>query len=273
MGDWEEVWGVTMVKDEADVIRPILEHMLDEELDGIIVADNLSTDGTSDILHDMAKARNRIFITTDSEVGYYQSAKMTALAERAFELGARWVIPFDADEWWRVMGSSNQTLAGYLQQVPSDWIGVKLYNHHCTAKDDPDILNPFKRMGWRAPRALPLSKIAFRADRTKFTIEQGNHEVIFHQYAPVQFNYPVEIEIRHFQVRSAEHFIRKAINGGKAYEAADLPLAYGRHWRDYYNLYNAGGREALAKVFWEHWYYREPEGCLVYDPVAEWGES
>ena len=46
------VVAVTMVRDEEDVIRSTVAHMLDE-VDAVIVADNLSTDRTREILDDL----------------------------------------------------------------------------------------------------------------------------------------------------------------------------------------------------------------------------
>ena len=43
-------FGVSMVRDEADVIEGTLRHMADE-VDELIVADNGSVDGTTDILY------------------------------------------------------------------------------------------------------------------------------------------------------------------------------------------------------------------------------
>ena len=43
------VWGIAMVKNEADIIGPIVAHMRDQ-VDHVLIADNLSTDETPDIL-------------------------------------------------------------------------------------------------------------------------------------------------------------------------------------------------------------------------------
>ena len=42
--------GVCMVRDEADVIGTVCAHLLAEGVDRLIVADNLSSDDTRDIL-------------------------------------------------------------------------------------------------------------------------------------------------------------------------------------------------------------------------------
>lgn len=263
-----KVFGVTMVKDEEDVIGYVLFHMLEQGLDGIIVADNLSSDKTMDILQQYrSEFDGRVHLMVDREQGYYQSRKMTRLANRARELGANWVIPFDADEWWYTTNPMGHNLSEWLRRCEVDYIVATVRNHICTARDEPGETNPFKRMRWCRAEKLPLGKMAFRCDKGGFTIQQGNHSITFTNYTPRPPQVPSQIAIKHFPYRSPEQFARKVINGGKAYEASTLPVEIGKHWRDYYNLYKSGGEERLHKVF-KRWFYHEiPDGALVHDPV------
>ena len=86
------VFGIARVKDEADIIGPVVEHML-TQVDHILVADNASTDGTREILRELP-----IEVIDDNEVGYWQEKKTTALAQYARKAGHSWVLPCDADE-------------------------------------------------------------------------------------------------------------------------------------------------------------------------------
>ena len=104
---------VTMVRDEADVIGPVLANLYAQGVDHIIAADNLSTDRTRSIL----EQHDRLTIIDDPEPGYYQATKMTRLARQAHDMGADWVLPFDADEVWYAEGG---TIAQALDTVTAD---------------------------------------------------------------------------------------------------------------------------------------------------------
>lgn len=259
-----QVWGITMVKDEEDVIYHTLIHMAEEGLDGIIVADNMSTDKT---MSEIKKAKRvlkgspcQIVIVEDKEVGYYQSRKMTELASQAHEFGAEWIVPFDADELFY----AGDTVANFLKSLP-DHINVvhaDLYNHFATALD-PAGLIPFQNMGWRQPQKGALPKVAFRWHE-KAVIGQGNHSV----------NIPGEqvvrgLEIRHFPYRSWEHFKRKAINGAAAYNVTDLPQNMGGHWRSYGQLIESQGEAKVRHEVFERyfWFFSPVDNGMIHDPA------
>ena len=92
----DKVFGICMVRDGGDIIGYIVEHMM-SEVDHVIVADNLSSDDTRPILE---KFGSKITLLEDNDPAYRQSEKMTYLSQVANRLGAEWVVPFDADEWW-----------------------------------------------------------------------------------------------------------------------------------------------------------------------------
>lgn len=253
------VWGVSMVKDEADCIEGTLRHMAGE-VDHLLVADNLSTDGTRDILDRLARELPLI-VVDDPDPAYYQSAKMTALAEKAYAAGAEWVVPFDADELWL----ANDRVSTVLVDQPADrtvcW--AALLNHLPTAVD-PDEPDPFRRIAWRAPNPGALPKVAVRWE-PGCVIEQGNHGA---QHPRGVVGVPA-LSIRHFPARSAEQWARKGIQGAAAYAAAaGLPEDAGAHWRSYGRLVEQHGPQILHDVFREHWWYLSPtDSGLVYDPA------
>ena len=115
--------GVSMVRNEEDLIEITLRHHLGQGVERLIVADNGSTDGTARVLARMARADRRI-AWTKAGTGFNQSDVVTALARSAARNGATWILPFDADEFWYAPGG----LAGALRHCSSDAISVGIVN-------------------------------------------------------------------------------------------------------------------------------------------------
>lgn len=257
------VVGVTMVRDELDVLPATLAHML-AECDAVIVADNGSTDGTYEMLMDEARRLNGpLLVLTDFEVGYYQSRKVTRLAGVARdELGAEWVVPWDADEVWLSRGG--ERVADALAALPESVLVAEadLWDHVSTARD-PDDPNPVRRMRWRrsAPAALP--KVAVRA-RRDVTIAQGNHSASF-DGVDLPGRACNLLTVRHFPYRSAAQTVRKVRNGAEAYAATVLGEAEGAHWRGWGAILADEGERAIEDLYLK-WHWREePRRPLAID--------
>ena len=112
-----------MVRDEVDIIGPVVAHMLGQ-VDHVIVADNLSVDGTFDVLESFG---SQITLVADTDPAYRQSEKMTHLAGVAKSMGADWVVPFDADEWIYSRPPSTRT----IRTRSSRWAGGSANQASC----------------------------------------------------------------------------------------------------------------------------------------------
>lgn len=252
-------FAVSMVRDEADIVADTITRML-AQVDHVIVADNLSTDETPSILWALAAQDDRLTVVTDHEAAYDQSGKMTRLAHRARELGAEWVVPFDADEvWYSPHGRISDVLArldGYAV-APAD-----LYDHVSTAVDPQGL--PVHRIGWRRRDPAPLPKVAVRTS-PDLVIEMGNHGAHYGAWHGREIT--GQLVIRHFPYRSAEQMTRKAVQGSAALRAAGRPRDVGQHWHDYADL-EAANPGAIAEVFREHFWSADPHAdpSLIFDP-------
>lgn len=248
------VVGICRCKDEADIIAATVSHML-TQVDHVIVEDNGSTDGTLRIL-----AGLDVEVLHDPTVGYYQARAMSRLAAYAAQKrGARWVVPFDADEiWYSPFGRIADVLSGHHDTAI---FRAALYDHVATAGDLADD-DPIARMGWRRRDAAPLPKVAAEP-YPAVKIHQGNHGA---DYGTTRDDLLV---VRHYPYRSVEQFVTKVRNGAAAYAATDLPEDVGKHWRDYGRLLDAGGPDAIADVF-RAWFWTatpERDRTLIYDPA------
>ena len=261
-----QIWAVSMVKDEADIVLSMLSQLVNEGVDGFVIADNGSTDGTRELIHSFISPVPLI-IKDDTEVAYYQSKKMTNLAKIAHDNGASWILPVDADEIWYNKGDR---ITDYIREHDS-WLfkhgvwslSVNLYNHFRTGLDldNGDVV---LSMPYRQKDPAPLTKVACRY-KDDMVIQMGNHSVT---YSDKYDQYGSPIEIRHFPYRSPEQMIRKSLNGGKAYAASDLPVSQGAHWRQYAELIERYGEERFIKDVWEKYYYFSPtDSSLIYDPA------
>lgn len=256
-------YGVAMVRNEMDVIEHVLRHMAGE-VDALIVLDNGSTDGTRDVLATLARELP-LTVLDDPETGYWQSRRMSHLAELAGQAGAEWVVPFDADEVWYGSDAPVRTI---LAGLPAHVAQAALFNHFPTLIDE-DTPVPFQSITWHQPAPAPLPKVAFRYQPGAL-VHQGNHGVTL----PVEGATQLALEVRHFPYRTVEQFVAKAVQGAAAYAATDLPQTAGAHWRAYGRIHDAGGPEALAEVFREHFWFRSPtDSGLVHDPAPyrRWG--
>lgn len=251
------VVGVTMVKDEADIIGTTLRHMA-TQVDGIIVADNMSTDGTSEILLEVAHEVDiPVVIVEDRVVAYNQSRKMTALARQALvQFHADWIVPFDADEIW--LRTDGKRIGDCFNCLEHHVVGADLYDHVVTGLDDWGITDPIDRITWRRPYATSLPKVACRASKM-LTIGMGNHDVRYGRHAAAID--AVELVVHHYPNRSVDQLVKKVRNGAAAYAASRLPSYYGAHWREWGKLLDEGGEAAIEELFLT-WYYRK-------DPTVE----
>lgn len=240
--------GIAMVRDEDDILGHVLCQLFAQGVDHVIVADNLSTDGTRSQLERLAKAFP-ITIVDDPEPGFYQSYKMSELAHRAADMGADWVLPFDADEWWYgIDGTIAEALAG----TDADIVEARGYDH-LPREGDPHEANPIRRMGWRRRATQKFPKVAFRAAKPVY-VHMGNHNV---ERAGTRAQ--GLLEFRHYQYRSLPQLIRKVRQGAAAYEASTVDKRHGTHWKEL----AARSDEELA-LEWKRLCH---EGDLVYDPA------
>jgi hypothetical protein len=221
-----------MVRNEEDMIASVIRHFLSEGVDCVLVADNVSTDRTRELLDALARSNPRVTVVDDPDPAYWQSEKMTSLAQRAAAEGATWIIPFDADELWVSPGRSLRdyfSSLGNVDVVLGDW-----YQHYAPLL--PRRRDPFVSMRWRDDRPDTLSKVAFRY-RPDIVIEMGNHDVT--STSPLRRAHDGSLEVHHYRFRSFGHMVRKVRDGREAIMLTDLDAGFCWHWRIHGSLSKA----------------------------------
>jgi len=201
-----------LARDEADIVDDQLKFHLNAGVDFVVAMDNLSQDGTTEILESYARSGHLHLIRQESE--YLRQADwITELGRMAAtEFGADWVIHSDSDEFWWPRGES---LKDVLASIPARYGVVRALLRHFVPR--PDDQSPFaERMTARMsasspindPRSLyrPNLKIVHRAD-PNVTVSIGAQRLIDSPLVPLRGWYP--IEFFHFPVRSLEQCERK----------------------------------------------------------------
>jgi|WetSurMetagenome_2_1015567.scaffolds.fasta_scaffold19367_7 glycosyltransferase involved in cell wall biosynthesis len=258
-------WAVTMVKDEEDVVGYTLRHLIEQEIDGIIIADNMSSDKTREIIEEVKTSSPiTIIIKDDHEPAYFQSAKMASLAHEAGARGAYWIVPFDADEL--IHSDRWSTIKEALDKSKYDIVGMNWWQHLVTDKDDLTESNPYKRMLWRNPKPSSLVKVIYKY-HPDISIAHGNHGVLnLNEQTLIGAN--IGLQSEHYQYRSFEHMVDKTIKVGKAYLAGGsrIPDHIGNLRRIYYETYEREGIEGLRKIWNKRFFVSNPRQLgLVYN--------
>ena len=240
------LFGVTMVRNEADIIEASVRHNL-SILDGLTVIDHGSVDGTSEILLALQRERLNLRVLRDESPGFFQAERLTAAAREALAReGADFVFPIDADEFIKV--PSRERLEEALKQVPPEehavahWLTyVPLFRDGEERAVGPSHL----RRRLRVERHDSYKSVIGRAfmQPTQYLVS-GNHLVddAGRDKPPRHLRLDREaVALAHCPVRSAAQLERKIVLGYLAHlETRPDNEKQAFHWRDLYEDILAG---------------------------------
>jgi glycosyltransferase involved in cell wall biosynthesis len=241
------LFGISMVRNEADIVRTNILHHLSLGLDRVLIIDNGSSDGTDTVLEELSKDPRVRWTRDDSP--YRQSQMLTRLARQASAEGADWVLPFDADEFWY---APRRTIKQVLAQSEAVAIRAQLVNfvqRRGQLQSSPDALLHMTRRIPRpigplelAPKLIETQKIAYIEARyppkwlsralPTLEISAGNHFVSGLVGGLEDTN---EIVCLHAPLRSRARLAAKA-SQGKRVEAAGHKQGESWHLRRFSRL-------------------------------------
>jgi hypothetical protein len=230
-----------LVRDEADIVSANIEFHLDRGVDFIIATDNLSVDGTTDILRAYER-RGVLHYIRQTDDDYAQHRWVTHMARLArAKFGAEWVINNDADEfWYPEQGNLKEALD--TVSASCDAVAVKRHNFPPRPALGGALFGNTMTVRFRQSLTAFGRQVSNKVCHRGFDdieVEQGNHAVLRHQQILAAGAAP--IEILHFPIRSYRQYANKISLGGAAYgRNKELDAALGDTWRHLYQLWRRG---------------------------------
>ncbi|GAB3692063.1 glycosyltransferase family 2 protein [Angustibacter aerolatus] len=258
-----------MVRDEIDVIAAVIEHTLAQEPDLVVVTDNGSVDGTTEVLQRYADL-GLVELHHDPVHRKQQHSVVTAMARRArTEHAADWVLNIDADEFW-VPVDKRLTLRAALERTPLSLNAFTVPVTNLVGR--PAVRGSgFSRLVWRDLRSdEQLQEIGINAQPTPDAVHRGEPDVVVAQgnhFVSIESNGQpdpdVALEVLHVPWRSWQQFEQKVLHAGRAYEASpDLRPSKNHHgMKDY--------RRALAGRLMPAYMLRQPSPAELLEGARE----
>lgn len=215
--------GICSAKEEPWIDQPI-RHLFAQGADQIIVS-TPTDDLTTTLVLDAGAQR------VPQEGPFKQDDEMTRLAMLALELGATWVVPFDADEYW--IDPLGGSIADVLNAQPPHVTRI-----YCAMFAMLD-------MERRVIDQKPFGKVAFRP-HPDMRLSWGQHD-IHHPDGVAEHGL---LEVREIQYRNRAHWDAKIDKARRLFATGAVPSEFGGHMRA---LVNASPEEldTLWRIYQE----------------------
>lgn len=270
--------GITLVKSEIDIVEPFVLHALGL-VDHLLVEDNGSTDGTLEILEELARRNPSVSLRRSDGGTWQQAERMTALMrEAALEFHADWVLPLDADEF---LAQSPEGLRALLQEARDSLLHVPWRTYAPTGEDDANEANPVLRIRHRLARENKFtSKVIVPgalASSHKAALARGSH-VLFWEGKERAMEVAPGCFLAHFPARSVWQYGEKVLKGYYQQVLSGIGYKLSPQYREGFKLLEKGP-EAFVDTYVDlairYGAPREPwfEPTLELDPLPYLGGS
>jgi hypothetical protein len=278
-------------KNECSLLRANISHHLEWGIDHLCVADNMSTDGTAEMLRDFGDAVSTIRFR---HFPHRQAVRVEMLDRVRARYGEPdWVGVSDSDEFWWTSAASS--MAEVLEDTPAEIIGVnfdqKLFLP--TQLDRSDLPVVAQREYRTAGSDSPLHT-SYSMGKTWYRGSWVHH--ISHEHWCPEVDHPrfrhAEPMVHHYMIQSEEQFVQKVlrlrswqpVRRQRIERVLDVvrrplrrpsPPPVRREFKLlWWTLYQEGGQDALRE-FYRNTYTLSAEavhehlasGALLHDPA------
>jgi len=240
--------GVSMVRNEADVIESHVRHNL-TILDALTIVDHGSLDGTSEILSNLQREGLALRILRDASPGFFQAERMTATVREALAReDADFAFALDADEF--IKAGSRAKLEASLSEIPADahaalrWLTyVPTTFERETQRVEPLQLRQRLRNEWQLSHKSVVGRSFVK--RSAQYLVSGNHLVDDLKFPKPPLHVLLAQDVAalaHCPVRSRTQLERKIILGHLAHRATRPGNEQqALHWQELFCYLRDGG--------------------------------
>ena len=233
----------TMVKNEEDIIEAFVRHTL-TQVDHLYVANNLSTDGTGDILDSLLAEGLALTVSVDAEQALLQNEKMTAMY-RSYSRIDRFDFAFflDVDEFLEVDKDKMQSI--FEKYGPGRAYYIPRCNYlYMGGVSTRNPMSIFENMVVLDANKQSAKSMIFHGEKEcrRFRVGNGNHHVRDWARGGMIVSEPQDEEfanILHFPIRSINQYLQKNLLGWLSLQLREagvneIKSTIGTHWRTQY---------------------------------------
>lgn len=235
-------------QNEIDIIETMIKFHLKMGVDGVIVTDHNSTDGTRELLYDLKKQGLVLEVIEQNGIDHLHSKFTIPMINLARDkYNAEWIISADADEFYY---ARSRNLKNELKNI-GNINCLKVYSNWYFPEENVKfpqgtlfVKNPLYRDEYEKKHIdynhataffeiFDCPKVIFKAEDFK-SISDGNHDVVLKHKHEIS---PAGITLYHYNTRSYKHFLDKVIKASKSI-AFNKDPNWSRGWKRFVEMYN-----------------------------------
>jgi len=209
----KKIYAITSVRNEEDIIESFIRYSLCI-VDGMVVNENFSSDGTLEILKNLKKEGLNIEIIEDKRAMFPQERRTNELLSYTMEkYKPDWVFSLDADEFLACREESS--LIEAIELLNPLKINLFEWETYVFNGEEEEILFIPEKFKYVRNEKRKYCKTAMSKELYEkgTSLSIGSHELIFSSSENLKREVNKNLYIAHYPVRSAEQISKKIILG------------------------------------------------------------